>query len=103
MRTCLGARPNLAHAHSTIGLGKHFVGRADETEAHVAEALRISPRDTMSHMWMNYAGIAKSKPGSWEEAVAWCRRSIEVNRNYPSSHFWLAITLAQLGRTRRGA
>jgi tetratricopeptide (TPR) repeat protein len=89
---------NLAHAHSTIGLGKYFVGCADETEAHVAEALRISPRDTMAHLWMNYAGIAKSKPGTWEQAVAWCRRSIEVNRNYPSSHFWLALALAQLGR-----
>ena len=43
---------NLAHAHSIIGRGKVFVGRAEETEAHVAEALRLSPRDTMAYIWM---------------------------------------------------
>ena len=50
---------NLAHAHSVIGRGKIFVGRAEETEAHVAEALRLSPRDTMAYVWMNIAGVAK--------------------------------------------
>ena len=37
---------NLASAHAFIGLGKIFIGRAEETEAHIAEALRLSPRDT---------------------------------------------------------
>ena len=37
---------NLADAHSGIGFGKIFIGRAEETEAHIAEALRLSPRDT---------------------------------------------------------
>jgi hypothetical protein len=37
---------NLASAHAFIGLGKIFVGRAEETEAHVGEALRLSPSDT---------------------------------------------------------
>ena len=32
---------NLASAHAFIGLGKIFVGRAEETEAHVGEALRL--------------------------------------------------------------
>ena len=36
-------------AHSIIGLGKIFIGRAEETEAHIAEALRLSPRDTMAY------------------------------------------------------
>src|SRR5271166_6693361 len=35
---------NLAHAHSSVGFGKIFVGRAEETEAHIVEALRLSPR-----------------------------------------------------------
>ena len=36
---------NLAAAHSIIGLGKILIGHAEETEAHVGEALRLSPRD----------------------------------------------------------
>ena len=39
---------NLAGAHSLVGYGKIFVGRAEETEAHIAEALLLSPRDTDS-------------------------------------------------------
>jgi len=89
---------NLAAAHSIIGLGKIFIGRAEETEAHIVEALRLSPRDTMAYNWMTNAGIAKSILGSCEETVVWCRRGIEANRNYPIAYFLLAAALAQLGR-----
>jgi tetratricopeptide (TPR) repeat protein len=89
---------NLAQAHSFIGFGKIFAGRAEETEAHVAEALRLSPRDTMAYRWMTHAGIAKTQLGHWEQAVAWFRRSIEANRNFPHPHFVLGAALAQLGR-----
>jgi tetratricopeptide (TPR) repeat protein len=71
---------NLAEAHSFIGLGKIFVGRAEETEAHIAEALRLGPRDTMAYRWMYYAGMALAGLGSYEHAVAWCRRAIEANQ-----------------------
>jgi tetratricopeptide (TPR) repeat protein len=89
---------NLAQAHALIGQGKIFIGRAEETEAHVAEALRLSPRDTQGYIWINFAGVAKNHLGSYEEAVACLRRAIEGNRNYPSSYFQLAAALAQLGR-----
>ena len=89
---------NLADAHDMIGFGKIFIGRAEETEAHVAEALRLSPRDTMAYLWMAHAGIARNHTGNWEQAVAWFRRSIEANRNWPHPHFTLAAALAQLGR-----
>jgi TolB-like protein/class 3 adenylate cyclase len=89
---------NLALAHSIIGLGKIFVGLAEETEAHVAEALRLSPRDTLAYSWMHIAGYAKSHLGTWEQAADWYRRAIEANRNYPYPHFQLAAALAQLGR-----
>jgi TolB-like protein/class 3 adenylate cyclase/cytochrome c-type biogenesis protein CcmH/NrfG len=89
---------NLAQAHSIIGRGKIFVGRAEETEAHVAEALRLSPRDTLAYTWMMHAGIAKLHLGSWEQAAAWLRRAIEANRNNPQPHFVLGSALARLGR-----
>ena len=89
---------NLADAHAFIGFGKIYVGCAEETEAHVAEALRLSPRDTMAYTWMTIAGLAKLHLGSWEQAVSWCRRAIEANRNNPQTYFNLAAALAQLGR-----
>ena len=89
---------NLAHAHSSIGFGKIFIGRAEETEAHIVEALRLSPRDTMAYIWMTNGGLAKLHLGSYEQAVAWFRRAIEANRNVPPAYFWLAAALTQLGR-----
>jgi TolB-like protein/class 3 adenylate cyclase len=89
---------NLAQAHSAIGLGKIFVGRAEETEAHIIEALRLSPRDTTAYLWMTNVGIAKNRVASWEQAVGWLRRAIEANRNFPTAYLVLAVALAQLGR-----
>ena len=89
---------NLASAHAIIGLGKIFIGRAEETEAHIAEALRLSPRDMMAYTWMTYVGMAKNILGSYEQAVVWCRRAIEANRNFPTAWFHLAAALALLGR-----
>jgi len=89
---------NLAAAHTLIGFGKIFIGRSQETESHIAEALRFSPRDTLAYTWMTVAGTARSHLGENEQAVAWFRRAIEANRNYPLAYFRLAAALAQLGR-----
>jgi tetratricopeptide (TPR) repeat protein len=89
---------NLALAHAFIGIGKIQIGRADETEVHIREALRLSPRDTVAASWMSIAGAAKRHLGPWDEAVPWLRRAIEGNRNFPQPHFELAAVLSQLGR-----
>jgi TolB-like protein len=89
---------NLAHAHSLIGLGEIYIGRAEETEAHIGEALRLSPRDAMAYIWMHIAGMAKNHLCLYEQAVAWSRRAIEANRNYPTANFFLGVALAELGR-----
>jgi tetratricopeptide (TPR) repeat protein len=52
----------------------------------------------MAYTWMMSAGIAKNNLGSREQAVGWCRRAIETNRNYPRAYFHLGAALAWLGR-----
>jgi tetratricopeptide (TPR) repeat protein len=94
----LALDPNLANAHAGIGIGKVFIGRSEETETHINEALRISPRDTNADIWLAIAGIAQFSIGKDEEAVAWLRRAVETNRNYPAAHLYLAAALALLGR-----
>jgi TolB-like protein len=89
---------NLADAHAGIGWAKFLLGRGAETEAHVHEALRLSPRDTGAFRWIMLVGIAKAQVDAYEEAVVWLRRSIDVNRNMPYTHFHLAAALALLGR-----
>jgi tetratricopeptide (TPR) repeat protein len=81
-----------------IGARKIYVGRAEETEAHVREALRLSPRDTLAYQWLSFVGMADIHLRRYEEAVDWLRRSVEANRNNPPSHIFLAAALALLGQ-----
>jgi tetratricopeptide (TPR) repeat protein len=92
---------NLASAHGSIGMAKYMIGRGAETETHITEALRLSPRDVYAHLWMMYPGVAKLWHGADAEAVAWLRRSVEANRNFPIAHFYLAAALAHLGELVR--
>lgn len=90
---------NLATAYAWIGLGKCNLGRAEETEAYIMEAFRLSPRDNRAFSWMNTAGVAQSYLAADDSAVHWFKRSIETNRNVaPFVHFYLAAALAHLGR-----
>ena len=89
---------NLVYAHALIGMAKTALGRAEEAERHYLEALRLSPRDVAAHHWMSTAGTSKLHLGKDEEAVAWFRRAIDVNRNFAFTHLSLAAALAHLGR-----
>ena len=92
---------NIATAHATIGFFKASIGRPEETEAHVNEALRLSPRDAAAFYWLLIVGIAEIFRDRHGEAAAWLRRSIEANRNNPMSYFLLAAVLAILGGSPR--
>ena len=88
---------NLAVAHGLMGWAKYMIGRGEETEAHVLEALRLSPRDPFAFRWMMYVGSAKMHAGADAAAVVWLRRGIEANRNFAPGHFYLAAALALSG------
>jgi TolB-like protein len=49
LERALAIDPNFARARAFFGLAHLYVGRAEETEGHVAEALRLSPRDPLIH------------------------------------------------------
>jgi TolB-like protein len=88
---------NLAGAHALIGHAKFLLGRGAETEAHIKEAFRLSPRDVLAHRWFLSIGSAKTQLNADAEAVVWLRRSLDANRNYSIGHFVLAAGLARLG------
>jgi tetratricopeptide (TPR) repeat protein len=93
----LALNRNLANAHAFIGLAKCTLGHAEEAEASILEALRLSPHDVFAYQWMTFAGTAKLLLQSDADAVVWLQRGIELNRNFPSGHFMLAAALALSG------
>jgi TolB-like protein/Tfp pilus assembly protein PilF len=93
----LGLDRNLANACGVMAFGKQLLGNSEQTEVHVNEALRLSPRDLVAYRWMNHAGVSKLLLGADEDAVTWFRRSIEANRNHVIAHFHLAAALGLVG------
>jgi TolB-like protein/class 3 adenylate cyclase len=89
---------NMAGAHALIGQNKLFIGLAEQTESHVLEALRLSPRDPWAYIWLLTAGFAACLLRRNEEAASWFRRSIEANRNFALCRFIHATVLTNASR-----
>ena len=84
---------SLATAHAMLGLAKYPVGKGEDTERHVQEALRLSPLDSFAYLWMLFAGVAKIQADEFEDATMWLKRSIDTNTNSPWAHFHLGVAL----------
>ena len=93
----LKALPKMAKKATSKELKAALTSHLKETEGHINEALRLSPLDTVAHIWMLWTGLAKSQLNAGVEAVAWMRRGLELNRNFSVAHFHLAAELALLG------
>lgn len=91
---------NLADAHGFIGLGNYLRGHGEGVEAHIQEALRLSPRDTRAFLWLMFVGMGKLSINADLEALDWFRRSLEANRNHALSHFHYATALALVGNLK---
>lgn len=89
---------NLVGARALMGIAKIAVGRPEEVEDHVAQAIRLSPRDWMMHAWCIVAGTAKLYLGQDHEAIPWLQRSMDSNRSYPLPRFYLAVAFAHQGK-----
>jgi TolB-like protein/tetratricopeptide (TPR) repeat protein len=89
---------NQASSYAAIGWAMQMVGRAEETEAVIAKAFALSPKDSYAFVWCYMAGTAKLALGRTHESVAWLSRSVELNNVYPIAHFILASALALQGR-----
>jgi TolB-like protein len=86
--------PNLLQAYPLLGIAKIGAGRAEETEGHITDAIRISPKDRSMHGFCLVAGAGNLFATRDEEAVLWLLRSIKANQEYPLPHFYLAIAFA---------
>jgi len=58
MRASAAVEPKSGRRYATIGVAKIFIGRAAETETHVQEALRLSPRDSNAFRWLHCVGVS---------------------------------------------
>ena len=89
---------NLAWAHANVGFAKVLLGRAEEAEADLLNAIRLSPRDPGLDRWYALLGIADLFLGRLWPALDRMRKSVEMNPNVALMQFFLAATTALSGR-----
>src|SRR4029077_6700088 len=73
------------------------LGREGETRAHVAEAMRLSPRDPLLFLWHFFIAVSDIHLGRIVHALESLRKSVEINPNWGLSQFVLARTLGLAG------
>ncbi|MCK1417441.1 adenylate/guanylate cyclase domain-containing protein [Bradyrhizobium sp. CW4] len=93
---------NLAWAHADAGFLKVLLGRAEEAEADLTNAIRLSPRDPGLDRWYALLGIADLFLGRLNSALDRLRNSVEMNPNVAMAHFFLAAAFALSGRAAEG-
>ena len=96
LERALSIDPNSAPTHALRGFARIYLGRPEETEAYVLEALRLSPRDSLAWIWFLHLGLARACLGDFAQALPWIRKSIDANRNNPWAFFHLGGCLANL-------
>ena len=89
---------NLAWAHANAGFAKVLLGRAEEAEADLLNAIRLSPRDPGLDRWYALLGIADLFLGRLWPALDRMRKSVEMNPNVALMQFFLAAATALSGR-----
>ena len=90
---------NLAAAYAGAGFEKVLLGQAEEAEGYISQAIRLSPRDPRLDQWMGLMGIADVFLGKFDQAEERLRTSVWMNPNVAINHFFLAASLAMIGRT----
>jgi TolB-like protein len=98
LEIAISLNPNLVWAHAQAGLVKIFLGRAEETEADVGIAMRLSPREPGIAVWHLFIGLADLALGRLDKAIGELRRSATLNTNMGVTHFMLAAAFGLAGR-----
>ena len=101
----IGLEPMNPRAHiirARVHVNRLWFGEIAHNEANVALGLqlakagvRLAPRDEWAHFCMAFA---YEMAGRIEDAVAECRRAIELNPNFSNGYSELGRSLAALGR-----
>src|SRR5262249_46293018 len=91
------------YTHARAGWVRIFLGRAEETAGHIANAMRLSPRDRLLGNFHGILGMADLYLGRLDEAVDRLQTAVEIAPNLEISYFYLAAALALQGRRSEAA
>ena len=88
-------KPDFAEAHSNLGNTLHELGRLDEAEASLNQAIALKPAFEDAHYNL---GNTLKELGRLDKAEASYTQAIALKPDYASAHSNLGATLQELGR-----
>jgi tetratricopeptide (TPR) repeat protein len=95
--------PNLAVAHFGLGIAYISGGQPEDAKPHLETAIRLSPRDPLSHVYAGIMGVACFALGDLEGAIEWS--STHGQGSHPTGRIGTMrmAALALLGRDAEAA
>jgi len=88
--------PNNADAHFFLSIAFSTAARGEEALHHISKALRLNPHPSALYQWG--LGMCYFVLEEYDQAIAACRRGVELKDAFISNHFWLCVTYTLLGR-----
>ena len=95
--------PHMPWVHGHFGLVKIFLGRPAETEAHITEALRLSPRDPERGIWYFWLGLADLHLDRCQPAAQRLKTAVSLAPAFGIPSFYLAAAEIGLDHHRQAA
>jgi tetratricopeptide (TPR) repeat protein len=98
LRRALDFNPNSASAHAHLSHGLAFAGQERDAIAHAQEAIRLSPLDSMTALFLGSIAVAHYTAGRYSEAVDYTTQAIGLRPGFQGAHRLRCASLAQAGR-----
>ncbi|MBL8697827.1 MAG: hypothetical protein JNK67_05625 [Alphaproteobacteria bacterium] len=93
----LALNPNSALSLNCSALVRNYDGDYTLAADHAQRALRLSPFDSLAHIFCYACGFSHLARRMFPEAIQWYRRSVQLNSRLPIAHVHLASALARAG------
>ena len=98
-RTALALNPNSAFVISMLGCVLGFGGYRDEALDRLQQAMRVSPHDPLTWLWLGWVGATQFSARDFDAAAATWREVVRLRPSYMMAHGMMAAALARGGRT----
>ena len=97
-RRAVGLNPSSAAAHCYLSHGLAFSGQCDEAIAHGKEAIRLSPLDPDTAMFLGGITVANYLAGRYAEAFETSEQLLRLRPGFHGAQRLRCASLAQMGK-----
>ena len=99
----MGLNPNFSLAQAYYGLALSYCGRLEEADRAVRRALRLSPRDPFSAIYMGIAAYVQFVGRNYDDAMQLAREAIRQRGDFVGAHRVLTAAAGSAGHTAAAA